>query len=150
MRSRWVKVGVWAAGILLAGVLTAALGVRYTESAGFCASCHVMRGSYETWFHSAHREVTNCNSCHVPQAMPYKLYYKAKSGAWDALIFYSGRAPADLRTKADSREIIQSNCVRCHQTLVREIGRGAGENCYDCHRFTPHGLRARSGPFGAE
>lgn len=133
-----------AAAILLGGVLAATLGVRYTENAAFCASCHVMRETYETWFHSAHRENTNCNSCHVPKTVFYKLYYKAKSGIWDALIFYSGRVPTVLRTKADTRSIIQSNCIECHATLVRTIGRGGGEYCFGCHRFTPHGLRARS------
>jgi cytochrome c nitrite reductase small subunit len=31
-----------------------------------CVNCHIMAPQYATWQHSAHREYTNCNDCHVP------------------------------------------------------------------------------------
>jgi len=46
-----------------------------------CINCHVMNPQYITWFHSSHREVANCNDCHVPQDnFASKYYFKAKDG----------------------------------------------------------------------
>lgn len=125
--------------LLVVAVLGAGLTVRFTESAEFCSSCHVMESAYQGWSHSSHREHTNCNSCHVPHQMVSKVFYKAKSGLTDAYVFFVLGAPKSINTKEDTQTIVQKNCVDCHSTLVREIGKGDGANCYHCHRNTPHG-----------
>lgn len=123
---------------LFIAVFGAGMAVRLTESAEFCASCHIMDVHYQTWVHSSHREETNCNSCHVPDGLINKPLYKAKSGLADAYVFFIKGSPANIELKADSRKIIQNNCVKCHEILVSDIGKGDGLDCYHCHR-TPHG-----------
>jgi formate-dependent nitrite reductase cytochrome c552 subunit len=46
-----------------------------------CMNCHIMAPQYATWNHSAHREKTNCNDCHVPHNnVLNKYFFKAKDG----------------------------------------------------------------------
>jgi cytochrome c nitrite reductase small subunit len=52
-----------------------------------------------------------------------------------------------LRAKPETKQIIQDNCVRCHQTAVEEIMAGAqpfDRDCWDCHRSVAHGARGIS------
>src|SRR5512142_1117036 len=52
-----------------------------SDSPQTCVNCHVMAPQYATWSHSSHREVTNCNDCHVPQDNFVKHWlFKAKDG----------------------------------------------------------------------
>jgi len=132
------KMTLFLSILFLAIVFSAGAAVQLTESAEFCGSCHIMTAHYETWAHSSHREETNCNSCHVPEGLIEKPLYKAKSGLTDAYVFYIKGSPARLELKTDSRKIIQNNCIKCHSTLVREISKGDGLNCYHCH-LSPHG-----------
>lgn len=127
-------------GILaITAILGSALAVRFTEDAEFCSSCHIMNAAYQTWYHSAHRETANCNTCHVPKGLVSKPLYKDKSGLIDAYVFFIAGSPEGIHLKKDSEKIVQKNCVSCHATLVRMIGKGNGANCYHCHSYTPHG-----------
>lgn len=52
-----------------------------------CINCHVMNPQYITWTHSSHREVANCNDCHVPHNnKANKYFFKAKDGLRHAFI----------------------------------------------------------------
>jgi cytochrome c nitrite reductase small subunit len=60
-----------------------------------CVNCHIMAPQYATWSHSAHREETNCNDCHVPHNNIFnKYYFKGKDGLRHATIL---RCAANLR-----------------------------------------------------
>jgi len=64
-----------------------------------CVNCHIMAPQYATWFHSAHREVTHCNDCHVPHDNFFNHYYfKAKDAIRHATIF-TLRKEKNLTTK---------------------------------------------------
>jgi cytochrome c nitrite reductase small subunit len=112
-----------------------------------CVNCHVMVPQYATWSHSSHREVTNCNDCHVPQDNFFRHYaFKAKDGLRHATIFTLHNEPQVIFIKEAGVEVVQANCVRCHNQIFETQKKLAGHfgeiehrYCWECHRETPHG-----------
>ncbi|MEE8494597.1 MAG: NapC/NirT family cytochrome c, partial [Nitrospirales bacterium] len=52
-------------GAIIAGAfLLGGIAVPLTSAPKFCASCHTIRPSYESWAVSSHKDVT-CVDCHV-------------------------------------------------------------------------------------
>jgi cytochrome c nitrite reductase small subunit len=115
-----------------------------------CSNCHIMAPQYATWAHSAHREKTNCNDCHVPHNnVINKYFFKAKDGLRHATVFTLRLEPQVIFIKDAGREVVHKNCIRCHSGLLTD-SRLMSYNlsthhfrmerkCWDCHRETPHG-----------
>ena len=115
-----------------------------------CINCHIMAPQYSTWYHSSHREKTNCNDCHVPHNnFINKYYFKAKDGLRHATIFTLRKEPQVIFIKEEGREVVHYNCIRCHSELLTD-GKLLVYNsethlfrmerkCWECHRETPHG-----------
>ncbi len=115
-----------------------------------CANCHVMTPQYTTWRNSSHREVANCNDCHVPHDNVVKKYlFKAKDGLYHASVFTSRNEPEVIRMKEAGIEVVQNNCIRCHENQVTD-GKLASQvpnhfnsrterKCWECHQEVPHG-----------
>lgn len=119
-----------------------------------CVNCHLMTPQYITWTHSSHREVADCNACHVPHNnVANKYFFKAKDGLYHASVFTMRAEPQVIRAREPSIEVIQNNCIRCHQTQVTDAKMEAfvadhmssrtDRTCWECHRDVPHG-RVRS------
>ena len=115
-----------------------------------CVNCHIMAPQYATWYHSSHREKTNCNDCHVPHNNIFsKYFFKAKDGLRHATIFTLRREPQVIFIKEAGKEVVQRNCIRCHSDILadsRLLARSdevynfrMDRSCQDCHRGTPHG-----------
>ena len=115
-----------------------------------CVNCHIMAPQYATWAHSAHREVTNCNECHVPHNNVFNTYYfKAMDGLRHATVFTLRKEPQVIFIKEAGRRAVQQNCIRCHDDLIRDdkltlLSNDThhfrkDRNCIDCHIETPHG-----------
>lgn len=115
-----------------------------------CVNCHIMAPQYATWSHSAHREVTNCNDCHVPHNNVFnKYFFKAKDGMRHATIFTLRMEPQVIFIHEAGQEVVQNNCIRCHTNkitdskmlaLTEEYHQYRTERkCWECHRETPHG-----------
>lgn len=115
-----------------------------------CINCHIMAPQYATWSHSAHRELTNCNDCHVPHNnIVNKYYFKAKDGLRHATMFTLRKEPQVIYIHEEGKEVVQDNCIRCHSnkitdakmlTLTEEFHQYRKDRkCWDCHRETPHG-----------
>ncbi|VAW20680.1 Cytochrome c nitrite reductase, small subunit NrfH [hydrothermal vent metagenome] len=115
-----------------------------------CVNCHVMAPQYATWSHSSHREVANCNDCHVPHENVVKKYYfKAKDGVRHATMFTLKLEPQVIFIKEDGAEVVHNNCIRCHTNQITDPKLAAtvkyykehteGRKCWDCHREVPHG-----------
>lgn len=115
-----------------------ALGLDGTD---FCGGCHVMEEQVETYLHSAHRLGASCGDCHIPHSLVPGAFYKAYTGTKDLLGVMLDKDPFHIQTSKIGRDIIQENCLRCHNDLLEEVGdtkREGGQYCFDCHRSTPH------------
>ncbi len=121
-----------------------------------CINCHVMFPQYETWLHSSHRENAMCNDCHVPHdSMVKKYVFKAQDGLRHATIYSLRKEPQVIRMHESGQEVVQSNCIRCHEQLLDgnnlihgdypQYIQGNAKLCWQCHREVPHGsLRSLS------
>jgi len=115
-----------------------------------CMNCHIMAPQYATWSHGSHREFTNCNDCHVPHDNVFRKYlFKAKDGMRHATIFTLRAEPQVIFIKEAGIEVVQDNCIRCHENLITDSKLMArtmafdhfrsDRLCWECHRETPHG-----------
>lgn len=115
-----------------------------------CTNCHIMAPQYATWNHSSHREVANCNDCHVPHNnFLNKYYFKAKDGMRHATIFTLRKEPQVIFIKEAGAEVVHNNCVRCHSKQLKDPKLEASveahdahmtdRKCWECHREVPHG-----------
>ena len=139
---------------ILALLLVAGVGLYVTDFTAYlgnnpstCNNCHVMDYVYEGWYHGGHQEWANCNDCHTPHALIPKYIVKAKSGYHHVTAFMFGNIPNAIRAKEESREVVQENCIRCHEETVSAMldnDMEMGRYCFDCHRSVPHGERGIS------
>ena len=115
-----------------------------------CVNCHIMAPQYATWFHSSHRERATCNDCHVPANNIFSHYFfKAKDGLRHATIFTIRGEPQVIKIKEAGQQVVQQNCIRCHNHLFISPSLNSFNNnyqkghlerqCWTCHRETPHG-----------
>lgn len=121
-----------------------------SDEPGTCVNCHIMAPQYATWQHSSHREVANCNDCHVPHDyVANKYYFKAKDGLRHATVFTLRAEPDVIFIKEEGKNVVINNCMRCHselfdhgifsQTKTKQKPVENTRACWDCHRETPHG-----------
>jgi cytochrome c nitrite reductase small subunit len=114
-----------------------------------CNNCHVMDAAYENWYHAGHHGGDlECVDCHLPHDNLVAYYIeKGRSGMHDVYVFSTGQTPEMIRASEHTKEIIQSNCIRCHQSRVQNMLAGLPEfdrHCWDCHRAVAHGERGIS------
>lgn len=143
-RLRFVLLG---GGVALAVALFVMLGppqlLAKSETAEFCASCHIHEAHYEAWFHQGAHRRQACVACHLPNDNVAVHYtWKSIDGMKDLFLFHSGQVPDDIRISEHGRRVVQRNCVRCHEAAVEMIDQE--RNCFDCHRRLVH---KRSGAF---
>ena len=121
-----------------------------SDSPETCTNCHIMAPQYSTWSHSAHREFTNCNECHVPHNNVFnKYFFKAKDGLRHATIFTLRAEPQVIFIKDAGRDVVHQNCISCHENVLTDNKMMAINKtynsirkeryCWDCHRESPHG-----------
>ncbi len=84
--------------IVIAAVVVGALAlggaaVPLTDHPKFCASCHNISPSYESWVESTHKDVT-CVDCHVRPGVEGYLHDKVRAGLKDVAIYLFG-TPTD-------------------------------------------------------
>lgn len=115
-----------------------------------CNNCHVMDNVYESWYHGGHQAWATCNDCHTPHALIPKYYVKALSGYHHVSAFLLGNIPTAIRAKDSSKDVVQENCLRCHEATIDNLSwkmSYAGEDqryCFECHRTVAHGERGFS------
>lgn len=149
MRMKYVVLASLLALLVVVGVgmyvtdFTAYLGNNPTT----CNNCHVMDAVYESWVHAGHTRWANCNDCHTPHALIPKYLVKAQSGYHHVTAFVFGEIPAAIRAKTSSRDVVQENCIRCHEETVSTMIDSTvplDRYCFDCHRTVAHGERGIS------
>lgn len=108
-----------------------------SDTPDFCVRCHVMESQYEAWAHSGAHRTRKCVDCHLPNEN-FAVHYVWKSidGLKDVAVFYSGRVPERIELTSHGAEVLQRNCIRCHETMVSMIG--TDRECWRCHRRISH------------
>lgn len=145
-----IVVGSILIGLLLFTIHLSKATSYLSDDPKTCVNCHIMGPQYATWSHSSHREVTNCNDCHVPHTNALnKYYFKAKDGMRHATMFTLRLEPQVIFIKEAGKEVVQNNCVRCHSNTITDskvlnMTCSVQENresrtCWECHREVPHG-----------
>ncbi|MBN1535997.1 MAG: cytochrome c nitrite reductase small subunit [Anaerolineales bacterium] len=139
---------------ILALIIVLGVGLYVTDFTAYlgnnpstCNNCHVMDAVYEGWYHAGHKPWTTCNDCHTPHAFIPKYLVKAESGYHHVTAFVFGEIPDAIRAKESSRQIVQENCIRCHEETVANIidsEMAFDRYCYDCHCTSAHGERGLS------
>lgn len=133
-----------------------AKGLSYlSRDPAACANCHIMQTQYDAWQKSSHHHSAVCIDCHLPEKFLPKYYAKAENGWRHSKLFTTGGFVEPIEIKPEGREILQANCIRCHQGLTADMRAGAEalrpENhatdlpCTHCHAYVGHGPRAALG-----
>lgn len=104
-----------------------------------CMNCHVMSTQYATWQRGDHGHRALCVDCHVPQDNIFRKYaFKAMDGVRHSTIFTLRMEPQVIRIKQAGTNVVQENCLRCHENLTHKITIAKDELCWTCHKETPH------------
>lgn len=119
-------------------------GLSYlSDDARTCVNCHVMREQFDAWNRSSHKAVAVCNDCHTPHQFPDKWFVKALNGWNHSFAFTTGDFPDPIRIKPFNADVVQQNCVYCHQMLVSQIHVTEPHReeirCVACHGNVGHG-----------
>lgn len=140
--------------MIITGVLLGLGGFTFTYARGTsylsnnpetCVNCHIMEEQYNAWQHSSHRMIATCNDCHTPHDFVNKWITKGVNGFNHGLAFTTGNYPETIHIRDFNAEIVQENCVACHQTLVEQVyGSHADQDrrCVDCHGNVGHQNRS--------
>ena len=113
------------------------LAMTVTDQAGFCGGCHSMSEAALTHSKSLHAKLA-CNECHAPYSLPAKIPFKTKEGIRDVYATVSGSIPDLIHAGAETREVVQANCLRCHGAVIERVNMTVKDHCTDCHRHVPH------------
>lgn len=158
----WTRNAIIILALVAGAVALGGMAIPLTNHPKFCASCHNIAPSYESWTASTHKEVT-CVACHVRPGVEGWLHDKAWAGTKDVAIYLFG-TPTDahnLKAKVDS-----DVCLGCHRNILRmsevaprdlplpvkDVGlvmshrkhmeafsvRAQGEGCTTCHSGVVH------------
>lgn len=107
-----------------------------------CVNCHIMRDQFDGWQKSTHHAAATCNDCHVPHDLIGKYLTKAEHGLRHSKGFTLQDFHEPIQIKPSSLDIVQHNCVRCHESLVSELpSHGELSDCAHCHRGIGHSAR---------
>jgi cytochrome c nitrite reductase small subunit len=141
-KRKWVVLSIAAAAVVL--VLAFLLVgppklLAHSDSPAFCSGCHVMEAEFEAWSHAGAHRRNRCVDCHLPNENAGIHYvWKAIDGLKDVAFFYSGQVPDRITLTAHGADVLQRNCVRCHEQTVMLIG--TERQCWSCHRRIAHRL----------
>lgn len=130
---------------------------RYAEGLSYfstdpaaCANCHIMQSQYDSWQKSTHHAVAKCVDCHLPHDIIGKYIAKAENGYHHSKGFTFQDFHEPIMIKPKNSQILQDNCLSCHQDFVHELVTGATTDpnsirCVHCHASVGHGQRAGMG-----
>ena len=156
MREWFQQLGVKWSLLFLSALLGGVLGLGlftfyYAQGASYfstdpnaCANCHIMREQLDSWQKASHHAHAKCIDCHLPHDFIGKYIAKAENGFFHSKAFTLQDFPEPIRIKNKNADILQFNCIQCHQSLVGElVQHGAfadGSNSgFRCHVAVGHG-----------
>lgn len=113
----------------------------FSDDPNSCVNCHVMREQFDGWNRGSHQAVATCNDCHTPHGFPEKWIVKGINGWNHSVAFTTGNFPNTIRIRGFNAEVVEENCVGCHQTMVSNLHRGTIDDalsCVACHGNVGH------------
>jgi cytochrome c nitrite reductase small subunit len=146
-----LKIALVVLVVVMIGMVATGAGYAYSDSPGFCGSCHSMEQVHSSWQASNHKQL-KCTDCHLPQQnFAIKMITKAQTGMNDVYHEVLRDYPATMKLSPKGKVIVEENCMRCHQSTVQNTGMGAGgEDCTKCHRGLVHGMNKSKGGIKVE
>lgn len=115
--------------------------IEKTNEPLFCIKCHIVKPEYFDQIKGGLHNNLKCIECHLPY--DYKIHFYARKvidGIKDLIVFYTGLTPEKIYASSKTKEIIQKNCIRCHQQMISQINISE-RKCWSCHRRITHHLR---------
>ena len=91
MQFRVPKIVLIAIALAVLGVVAGAVAIPLTNAPTFCATCHTIKPSYDSWVKSSHKDVT-CVACHVRPTMEGFIQDKVIKGTHDVWVTLIGKA----------------------------------------------------------
>ncbi|MCS7166103.1 MAG: cytochrome c nitrite reductase small subunit [Gemmatales bacterium] len=140
-------------GLALSGLIGVLVGAGtytayYAEATSYlrddptaCLNCHVMREHYDGWQKAGHHAVAVCNDCHLPHSSLAKWYAKARNGLFHSKAFTLQDFHEPIMIHPWNHQVVQTNCVACHQAFVEPILVAGQPDCVRCHQAAGHGPR---------
>ena len=109
-----------------------------------CVNCHIMRDEYDSWSKSSHHAAARCIDCHLPHEFIPKYFAKAENGWNHSKAFTLQNFHEPIMIKPRNAQILQDNCLNCHQNMVHNLVAGAttdrdAVSCVHCHAGVGHG-----------
>jgi cytochrome c nitrite reductase small subunit len=150
LRPRLPLIVAIAVGVLLG---LGAFTFQYAEGFSYfstdpkaCVNCHIMRPEYDSWRKSSHHAAAVCVDCHLPHQTLPKLIAKADNGYRHSKGFTFLDFHEPIMISPRNAEILQENCLACHDPLVHELVAGSTSArgamlCVHCHAHVGHGPR---------
>lgn len=121
---------------------TYARGASYlSDDPTACINCHIMQEQFDAWGHSSHRNVATCNDCHTASGFVGKWASKGINGWNHGVAFTLNNFHEPIQIKPFNADIVQYNCVSCHEPLVESMHMNvAGQElqCVACHGNVGH------------
>lgn len=113
----------------------------FSDDPNACINCHVMQEQFDAWNRDSHHAVATCNDCHTPHDFPDKWVSKGINGWNHSWVFTTGDFPNTIHIREFNADIVQENCVECHQTMVSNVhhdGDAPELACVSCHSNVGH------------
>jgi cytochrome c nitrite reductase small subunit len=158
----WTSRATLALTFVIGAIALVGIALPLTDQPTFCAGCHTIAPSYESWAKSSHKDVT-CVACHVRPGVQGWLSDKVVAGVRDTVIYVFGTPTEAHNLKAT---VDSGVCLSCHRHILRmsetaprdlpspvkEVGlvmshrlhmeafrvRGQEEGCTTCHAGVVH------------
>jgi len=132
----WFMLGIPLGGILMFAAGAAALGtfntvMEYTNTLGFCTSCHEMRDFvFEEYKETVHYQNASgvravCSNCHVPKPWGAKVLRKVKASFIEL--------PAKVLGTIDTKEKFEAHRLELAEGVWDAMKANDSRECRNCH-----------------
>lgn len=144
-RRRIWSIAMWVvAGVIVVAALAGF--TAFSETSGFCPTCHEMEPYYAAWKTGPHSATAECVDCHVDAGLVAHIAHKPSE-----LVEVYDHFFADKRYPNYNVDLSNARCLRCHPRV--EIRNGSRfshalhetqAQCKECHATTGHEVSLES------
>jgi cytochrome c nitrite reductase small subunit len=111
----WKSSGTIVLGLAVGVLALGGVAIPLTDHPKFCAGCHIIAPSYDSWAASSHKDVS-CVACHVRPGLEGWMHDKVWVGVRDVArsVFGTSAEAHNLKANVDS-----GLCLSCHRNILR-------------------------------